>query len=281
MPLYMDIHELGNVSPEDLARAHAADIEKQDQYGVKYLKYWFNQSCGKAFCLVHAPDRETANRVHREAHGLVAEKLIEVEPEIAEGFFGGTEISPWGAVLMPGGEPDERDPGIRTVLFTDIVGSTKLTQQLGDEATMDLINLHDTVVRNALVDSDGREVKHMGDGMLTSFVSAAGAIKCATRIERDLAKHREAHPACPLHVRIGIASGEPVEHHSDLFGSTVQLASRLCSFAEAEQILVSNVVAELCVGKKFRFQDLGELRLKGFDFPVRAHAVAWTDESKL
>ena len=278
MPLYVDIHELGQATAEDLARAHAADRETQKKYGVEYLKYWFNESCGKAFCLVHAPDRETANKVHREAHGLVAEKLIEVEPEIAEGFFGGTEISPWGAVLMPGGKPDERDPGIRTVLFTDIVGSTILTQHLGDEAAMDLIDLHDTIVRDALAESDGREVKHMGDGILASFVSAAGAIKCATQVERDLAKYRQRHPDCPLQLRIGIASGEPVEHHSDLFGSTVQLAARLCSYAEAEQILVSNVVAELCVGKKVRFQDLGELTLKGFDQPVHAHAVVWSDE---
>jgi class 3 adenylate cyclase len=221
-----------------------------------------------------------ASQVHREAHGLVAEKLIEVQPEVAEGFLGGTEVSPWGAVLIPGGKPDERDPGIRTVLFTDIVGSTALTQQLGDEAAMDLVHLHDTIVRNALADSAGREVKHTGDGIMASFVSAAVAIKCATRIERDLAKHREGHPDCPLRVRIGIASGEPVEHHSDIFGSTVQLAARLCAYALAEQILVSNVVAELCIGKKLRFQDLGELSLKGFDCPIHAHAVAWTDETR-
>jgi class 3 adenylate cyclase len=278
MPLYMDIHQLEGVTAEELAKAHAADLATQKEYGVEYLKYWFNESCGKAFCLVHAPNRETANKVHREAHGLLAEKLIEVQPEIAEGFFGGTEISPWGAVLMPGGKPDERDPGIRTVLFTDIVESTSLTQRLGDEAAMDLIDLHDRIVRRALADSGGREVKHMGDGMLTSFVSAAAAVKCASQIQLDLAKHRAAEADCPLQLRIGIASGEPVEHHSDLFGSTVQLAARLCSTAAAEQILVSNVVAELCLGKKVRFQDLGALALKGFEQPIRAHAVDWRAE---
>ena len=161
-------------------------------------------------------------------------------------------------------------------MFTDIVDSTKLTQRLGDDAAMDLIDLHDTIVRRALAESEGREVKHMGDGMLTSFVSAAGAVKCATLIQLDLAKRREAQADHPLHVRIGIASGEPVEHHSDIFGSTVQLAARLCSSATAGQILVSNVVAELCFGKKIPFQDQGELTLKGFDHPIRVHAVAWT-----
>jgi class 3 adenylate cyclase len=279
MPLYMDIHEIGKVTPEELAEAHAADLKVQSEYGVEYLKYWHNESCGKAFCLVHAPNPEAAREVHRKAHGIVAEKLIEVEPEVAEGFLGGTEVNPFGAVLMPGGKPDERDPGIRTVLFTDIVGSTSLTEELGDEEAMKLIHLHDEIVRAALNDSDGREIKHLGDGMMASFVSAASAIKCAMQIEREIAKRRAEKPDCPLRVRIGIASGEPVEHHSDLFGTTVQLAARLCSRAAAEQILVSNVVAELCIGKKVHFEELDVLTLKGFTKPVRVHAVAWSTDN--
>src|SRR5215813_9659784 len=166
MPLYIDIHELGKVTAEDVAKAHAADVKLQAQYGVEYLKYWFNESCGKAFCLVDAPDPETARKVHREAHGLVAEKLIEVQPEVAESFLGGTEVNPLGAVLLPGGKPDERDPGIRTVLFTDIVGSTSLTQQLGDEAAMEVVHLHDQIVHDSIAAWNGREVKHTGDGIM-------------------------------------------------------------------------------------------------------------------
>jgi len=278
MPLYIDIHELGKVTAEDVAKAHAADVKLQAQYGVEYLKYWFNESCGKAFCLVDAPDPETARKVHREAHGLVAEKLIEVQPEVAESFLGGTEVNPLGAVLLPGGKPDERDPGIRTVLFTDIVGSTSLTQQLGDEAAMEVVHLHDQIVRDALAAWNGREVKHTGDGIMASFVSAASAIKCAARVQCETAKSKNGNSDCPLQIRIGIASGEPVEHRNDIFGSTVQLAARLCTCANAEQILVSNVVAELCFGKKLRFQDLGQITLKGFDQPIRAHAVAWMEE---
>jgi class 3 adenylate cyclase len=77
----------------------------------------------------------------------------------------------------------------------------------------------------------------------------------------------------PLTVRIGAAAGEPVEAHDDLFGCTVQLAARLCGHAQPEQSLVSSAVAELCMGKGLAFQDLGEITLKGFDSPVRVHAV--------
>ena len=68
----MDIHEIHGATPEDVAKAHAADLEAQEKYGVQYLKYWVNESQGKVFCLVDAPNAEAANCVHREAHGMVA-----------------------------------------------------------------------------------------------------------------------------------------------------------------------------------------------------------------
>jgi class 3 adenylate cyclase len=279
MPLYMDIHEVpGGVSPEDVAKAHAEDVKIEDNYGVHYHKYWVNEKAGKIFCLCHAPNAEAATQVHREAHGMVADKIIEIQPELAEGFLGGVEVNEAGAALVPGAT-NERDPGIRTVLFTDIVDSTTLTQTLGDEAAMALLDLHNTVVRNALAGLGGREVKHTGDGIMASFVSAAAAVKCATQIQRDLAKHEKNQGDPKLKVRIGAAAGEPVEQHRDLFGSTVQLAARLCAQASPEQILVSNAIAELCSGKRFSFQDVGEVALKGFDHLVRAHAVVWVGDA--
>jgi class 3 adenylate cyclase len=276
MPLYMDIHELGEVSVEDVAKAHLADLEAQEKYGVNYLKYWVNEKCGKVFCLVEAPNAEAANSCHREAHGLVARKIIEVQPELADGFLGrDIQTDTAGAVLLPGGAADDRDPGIRTVLFTDIVNSTTFTQSLGDDAALALFGVHDTIVRDALSALGGREVKHTGDGIMASFVSAAGAVRCAIQIQRELAKHEKAQPDRPLKVRVGAAAGEPVEQHNDLFGMTVQLAARLCAHAQPEQILVSNAIAELCIGKGLLFEDLGEVVLKGFGSPVRAHAAAW------
>jgi class 3 adenylate cyclase len=273
----MDIHDLHGVTPEEIAKAHASDVKVQEKYGVNYLKYWVNESCGKVFCLVDAPNAEAAGHVHREAHGFQAEKIIEVQPEMAELFLGGAETSPTGAVLAPGGHTEERDPGIRTILFTDIVDSTRLTQAVGDEAAMEMLRVHDSIVRNALASSGGREIKHTGDGIMASFFSAAAAVRCATEIQRELAKQAEADRDRAIKVRIGAAAGEPVEHASDLFGSTVQLAARLCSHAEPEQILVSNVVAELCLGKTLVFHPLGEVALKGFGDPVRVHAVVWPE----
>lgn len=80
MPLFMDIHKgLEGLTEEAVAGAHEKDLEIQEKYGVKYLKYWFNKEDGTVFCLCEAPDKEAAEAVHREAHGLLADEIVEVE----------------------------------------------------------------------------------------------------------------------------------------------------------------------------------------------------------
>ena len=271
MPLYIDIHDAPGVTPDALANAHHADEKVQGKYGVEYHKYWLNQKTGKVYCMCTAPNAEAANAVHREAHGLVAQKLIEVTEELAEAFMGEAQVNEHGASMLPGGQ--ERDTGVRTVFFTDIVGSTDMTQRLGDERAMDVLEVHDRVVREGLKTSGGREIKHTGDGIMAAFLSAAAAIRCSMHVQNALAHHNRKQPELPLKVRIGLAAGEPVERHNDLFGSTVQLAARLCAQAEPEQILLSNAVAELCLGKGLAFRDLGTVSLKGFEQPVRVHTT--------
>jgi hypothetical protein len=80
MPLYMDVHEkVEGLTAETVAQAHKRDLEVQAAYGVKYLKYWFDEHTGKVFCLVEAPNQEAAMAVHRKAHGLVADSIVEVK----------------------------------------------------------------------------------------------------------------------------------------------------------------------------------------------------------
>ena len=92
-------------------------------------------------------------------------------------------------------------------------------------------------------------------------------------MQQDIGQHRAGHPDLPLQVRVGIAAGEPIEHHNDLFGSTVQLAARLCAHADPDCILISNAVAELCAGKALRLHSIGRVALKEFDEPLHVHRV--------
>ena len=80
MPLYMDVHSLdGAVTFDDVSKAHQADLQTQRRYDVSYLRYWVDGKHGKIFCLVEAPNADLAATVHREAHGLVAEEIYEVQ----------------------------------------------------------------------------------------------------------------------------------------------------------------------------------------------------------
>ena len=118
MPTYMDIHEIkGGIAAEEVAKAHASDLAVEGKYGVHYHKFWVNESAGKIFCLCEAPTAEAAMQVHREAHGQVADKIIQVEPEVADLFLGGSEVNTEGAALLPGGgyrvrwgAPADRNP---------------------------------------------------------------------------------------------------------------------------------------------------------------------------
>lgn len=164
---------------------------------------------------------------------------------------------------------------ITAVMFTDMVGSTDITQTQGDLAAQELVRRHNGIVRNALAEFGGREVKHTGDGIMASFASTASAVDAAVTIQRATATYNEASPSMRLQLRIGINAGEPIEEEDDLFGTTVQLAARLCAAADPEQIVCSNVVRELSAGTDRRFVSQGEQRLKGFREPIILHEVLW------
>jgi hypothetical protein len=88
VPIFMDRHDLRGLKADDVAEAHRRDVDIQDQHGVKYMAYWFDENNGAAFCLVHAPDPATAERVHREAHGEIPNAIIPVDPAAVEAFLG-------------------------------------------------------------------------------------------------------------------------------------------------------------------------------------------------
>ncbi len=161
-----------------------------------------------------------------------------------------------------------KNDGPITVLFTDIVGSTKITQELGDEGAQKIVRAHNAIVRVALKDYGGTEVKHTGDGIMARFAHSHQSVEASLVMLRGVAAHNKEWPALPLHMRIGINAGEPIVEDNDLFGSTVQMAARVCDAAETDGILVTNIVRELCTGKPLKFKEAGKYGMKGIDGPV-------------
>jgi class 3 adenylate cyclase len=172
----------------------------------------------------------------------------------------------------------EPHSGLVTIMFTDIEGSTSMTQRLGDAGAQDLLRTHNALLRDALKEYGGREIKHTGDGIMASFPLASSALDCAIAVQRAFAAHNDEHAEAAVRVRIGLNAGEPVAEddpggRGDLFGTSVQLAARVCAKAEPGQVLASNVVRELAAGKGHLFADQGDVVLRGFEDPVRLYEV--------
>jgi class 3 adenylate cyclase len=275
MPIYMDRHDMEGATAKAAADAHQKDLKLQAKYGVKMLTYWFDEGRGSAFCLVDAPAEDKVTQLHAEAHGAIPNKIIEVDPHAVATFLGRIEDP-----TVPH-EPDrpadgtEIDSAFRTIMFTDMKDSTAITTRLGDARALELFRTHNSITRDALSHHNGREIQHTGDGFMVSFSSASKSVECAIAIQKSLAAHNQLYPDMAINVRIGICAGEPVEEDNRLFGSTVQLTSRICDQAEPDQILVAAVIRDLCLGKNFVFGDRGEVRLKGFDQPQKIYEVQW------
>jgi class 3 adenylate cyclase len=179
----------------------------------------------------------------------------------------------------------------RTVLFTDLVGHSEMMSRLGDERGRAVLREHEAITRNVLKQHSGTEIKTMGDGFMASFPSVTRGVECAIALQRAFAERNANLPSPahgrgmsaegglgegePLHVRVGLNAGEPIEEDGDLFGATVILASRIAARAEAGHVFVSENVRSLCSGKGFRFADRGEFVAKGFEEPVRIYEVNW------
>ena len=254
MPLFMDRHDVPDVTAEQVAQAHLADLEMGAKFGVQFLAYWFDADQGEAFCLAKAPTGNSLTAVHNATHGLIPNEIISVSED--------NVLRLLGRMSETGGDTPGVNP-FRTILFTDLRGSTSILEAVGQSAFMVLLTEHDLIIRRALVAAHGREVKHTGDGIMAAFDDVASALECSMAIQAGFEARSVEGLTPELRVRIGVAAGEPVDHNDDLFGSTVTLASRICDAADAGRILASDLVRDLGVARGFVFDDGREVTLKG------------------
>lgn len=268
MPLYMDRHDIEPGTPAyKVAEAHSEDLKHQEKFGCKAITYWFDEDRSAAFCLIEAPNRKTVKKMHEEAHGLIPHQIIEVDQDLVKEFLGRIE------------DPDSEEPinesAFRVIIFTDLKGSTEMTRKYGDEISANMLRDHNNMIKGAVTIFGGRVIKHTGDGFMISFVSASKAAECAIQIQKMFLDYNGDHSDHPLEIRIGISAGEPVNESGDFFGASIQQAARICDQANENQILVSSIIADLCMGRDLKFHSLGEVNLKGFDITTRIYELTW------
>lgn len=244
MPIYMDVHIVPGVKAKDVAEAHRKDLLHQGEYECNCMTYWIDEKRESIFCLIEAPDKKAVEEMHNRAHGLIPNKVIEVNNTIVESFLGRI-YDPSNAVTTDDGLKIFSDPALRILLVTKTTDPVLLRYQLGAEKTAELLNRQNEIIRKNIIDYGGREVEHERTGFVISFISASKAVSCALAILTHVPDAKETV------LRIGINAGEPIEKSDDLFGDTIQLADYLCTIAKDVQVAVTSRVKEL-VSKDFQ-----------------------------
>jgi len=218
---------------------------------------------------VGGPDQQQ----QRALNQLIAEALDRVNQ-------GASKVSepPESMSNRPSGIPSTVSPdGTVTLLFSDIKGSTDITERLGDRSAQELFGVHNSIVRRRLSEFDGYEVKSMGDGFMLAFSSARMGIMCAVAIQRDLQRYNEEEGSEAILVRIGLHTGEVIKEGEDYFGKNVILASRISAVAREDQVLVSSLLKGLVDSlRDFEFGDPMRVDLKGLAGTTVVYPVNYT-----
>ncbi len=207
--------------------------------------------------------------------------MIQAGSKAMSNFMAGVAAANAGlsALLTEWNLPEKRPsvPNMFTFLFTDIVGSTAMTQQLGNAGAQKAVRAHNDAVRGAIQKFNGREVKHTGDGIMATFPDGPSAVAASIQMLQAIASHNKATPDIPVEIRIGVNTGEAVEEENDFFGQAVQMTARICDKAADGHAWVSEVVVQSCQGQRFGFLPRGEFEMKGIEKPKALFEIAWTD----
>jgi len=269
LPLYLDRHYTEGVTEEEIIEAHELDLNLEAKYNAKFLTFWYDEGRQTTFCLVSAPTPETISEIHSESHGQIPNDIAEVNQTEILSFMG--RIADIPTSVKPEGAPV--DKALKTIMFTDLVGYTSMMSRLGDDRAFKVLREHNNVVRDALTKFAGREIKHTGDGLMASFDVADQAVRAAVEIRRGIDAMESPDGESKLRIRIGMTCGEPLEEEGDLFGSVVNLASRLCDLAESGEILVSSACEAELSDDVVELESIGAVSIRGFDESISVSKV--------
>lgn len=246
MPLYMDIHFVGEVSVEDTRKAHLADLAVQEKYGVTYHQYWFNEEAGTVYCLMEGPDKESCAATHFEANGFSACQIVEVEGGMYDLFMGENRQLDHGLVRKENGEIDA---GNRYILTLDIIAKTQNSGPI-DFKQLKLPKVPKDKALQIIYQNDGKEIKKEGfDSIVAVFETPEKVLKCAHQIQKDFIKNHSDLDSenGAIAFNMGISAGQPVTETEGFFERAIQLSKRLCMIAGNKEITTSRLFEELCV----------------------------------
>lgn len=240
MPIFMDVHIVPGVKAKDVAEAHRLDLLHQQEHGCNCMTYWIDEARENIFCLIEAPDKLAVEQMHSKAHGLIPNKIIEVNSGLVESFLGRI-YDPSDAQVTNEGLKVFADPSFRILLVTKMTDPVLLTHKLGEVKTDEILSTHNRIIRKNILQHGGKEAEHKGSGFVVSFSSASKAVACALMIREQMTDSFSKE----IDFRLAVNSGEPVEQSESLFGDTIQFASNMCHIVKEGKIAIASSVKQL------------------------------------
>jgi AraC-like DNA-binding protein len=245
MPLFMDFHELDEFSDntiEELRQGHKLDLAVQVKYNVEYKHYYISRENRKAFCVMEGPDKESCEAVHREAHGLVACNIVEVELNKYGLIMGLQRCDPDGMHIQEDGTIDS---GLRTILLINTL--TTISNDRPDRYELsDHFLSYSNELREALTRHGGRELATGRSETTCAFTSCIDAVQCGFFLQERIShlNGRLKDKKVRFETTIVLHAGEPVTRNSEFFGDTIQLARRLSHLGKDGDVILSSSVNE-------------------------------------
>jgi AraC-like DNA-binding protein len=240
MPLFMDFHEIENITVEDVLKAHMADLSVQEKYGVKYHQFWVNQKAGTVFCLTEGPDAKTCEMVHQIAHGNMACAITEVESGTYKLYMGEHQHVDHGLVKNEDGTVDL---GYRNILVASVRAMT-ISVSSSEGRVLQVPHWAKTVVSENISKFHGRDLKwDIDDSLIGVFNDATDSVECAQHIQTALSANDQ-HPKVVF--KIGLGADQPLNKEGEFFAKAIKLAHHLSTTAGNNQVWISSLVKRLC-----------------------------------
>lgn len=234
----MDLHVVPGVNAKDVADAHSMDVLMEKEHSCKCLTYWIDELRGYVFCLIDAPDQQSVVELHTRAHGLVPNKIIEVEPSLVNAFLGritdpeNTQVTDAGLKILD-------DTSYRVILQMQLVDPALLKHTVGLDKASTIFQEWQKKSKEQIFKYNGRQVSVGANEITASFIEGGKAFFAAMAIAEEMRLYPEAS------FRVSLHAGEPVMQSDQLFGDTVQLLKYLNFFEREQSIAITAGVAEI------------------------------------
>lgn len=241
MPIFMDRHEVPGLTAQDVAEAHSQDLAIQHRYECRAITYWYDNIRETAFCLIEAPREQAVKKLHEASHGLIPNKIIQVDRDVLEAFLGRIRDPASG---QDAGFQELINPAFRTVMVTALDETAMMQLLTKDENGGESLREFHDLVEETVSKFDGNSTRRTDGNHIASFTSLSGTIELALELHTRIREFNSPQSDATIQGSIGLNAGEPVGESEDIFGDVTRFAIRLCYIADPGQTLLSSTVRD-------------------------------------